>query len=497
MPILIEESKASHMDFDYLMLNGRCIDPETGLNDIRHVAIKEGSIAAILTDKEYQSTAPKAIVIDCNGLVISPGFIDLHSHGAGYATSAKMQAMDGCTFHGELEFGASDVAKWYANREADEDGQIIHYGCTASHPGNRIAVMTGEEHGTDTHLNDPLENVCYCASHDTHHTVASPDQVRKITQRLEKGLREGALGLGLGIQYTDAADNEEVYRIFKLGARLGAPLFIHMRGTFHQLSDFHEMFADSAASSASLHICHINSSTVGLNLPLILEMLDDLTTRGVDITTEAYPYTAGMTALESSIFSKGWDTRMDSSPDQLEWIETGERLTWKTFEEKRKEGGLVAIHNIDPDALDLAIANKHVLIGSDAIPYTKDGKSHPRSAGCFSRVLGRYVRERNFLTLAEAIRKMTLGPALRLEKFAPSFKKKGRLQLGADADITVFDPNTIIDNATFLEPMLPSTGVKYLFVSGIAVIKNGKLTEARPGKGYRSELRKSHVHSSL
>jgi len=478
------------MVFDILLVNGRCIDPETGLNDIRHVGIENGRIIAILTDDELQANQDKTTVVDCSGQVVAPGFIDLHAHGSGYVSSAKLQVLDGCTFHGELEFGVSDVAAWYADREAEGD-QIIHYGCTVSHPSCRIAVMTGEENKAC--IDDPFMNICYCAENDSHHVTANPNQVQLIVERLARGLREGALGLGLGIQYTDAADNEEIYRIFKLGAKFRSPLFIHNRGTFQQLSDFHEVFADTAASGAPLHICHVNSSSVGLNLPLILEMLDDLTNRGVDITTEAYSYTAGMTALESSVFSEGWEKRIKCGPEQLEWIETGERLTKKTFVERRKQGGLVAMHCIEPELLDIAIANKHVLIASDAIPY-KDGKGHPRSAGCFCRVLGRFVRERNIITLGEAIRKMSLGPAKRLEKFAPRFKKKGRLQVGADADIIVFDPQTVKDNATFKEPMRPSTGVIHVFVDGVAVVKDGKLTGTRPGKGIRSGFK---TNSSL
>jgi dihydroorotase len=215
-------------------------------------------------------------------------------------------------------------------------------------------------------------------------------------------------------------------------------------------------------------------------------MIEDLNKRGIDVTTEAYPYTAGMTRLDSGVFEPGWDKRLRIGPGDLEWIDTGERLTWENFESKRAEGGLVAVHAVSPDVVDLVIGHERVMIASDSIPYTPDGKSHPRSAGTFSRVLGQYVRDRSILTLPLAIKKMTLMPAQRLEGVAPVFKRKGRLQVGCDADIVVFDPATITDNATFAQPMVASTGVKELLVGGVRVISEGALTGARPGKACKS-----------
>lgn len=522
---------------DILLRNGQCIDPETGLDRICNVGIREGRIEYVVDPTsgaaaECQTSAHHEI--DCTGLTITPGFIDLHSHGAGYVPSAKLQALDGCTFHGEFEFGVCDVEKWYADRLGS---QIIHYAASAGHIPNRIAVLSSriadsppvfETSGNDilhpaetsgkdilhqqvkrrrrhlrekeysrhelaaphkSHSKDPhLLSTCFCTAHKTHHLPTTSAEVELITTQLENGLKNGACGLGLGIAYTSAADHEEIYRIFKLGARWKVPLFIHSRGTMEDLTDFHEMFANSAASGAPLHICHLNSSAAPLNMPLILEMISDLNKRGVDVTTEAYPYTAGMTRLDSGVFEPGWQDRLKISPEDIEWIETGERLTEDTFATRRQQGGLVAVHSISEQIVQLCLTDPRVMIASDAIPYTPDGKGHPRSAGCFCRVLGVYVRERAVLSLIEAIKKMTLLPAKRLEASCPAFKKKGRLQQGMDADICIFNAATVTDNATFANPMLPSSGVRELIVDGKLVVHNGVLQEgSTPGRGYRAE----------
>jgi N-acyl-D-aspartate/D-glutamate deacylase len=139
-----------------------------------------------------------------------------------------------------------------------------------------------------------------------------------------------------------------------------------------------------------------------------------------------------------------------------------------------------------------AIANPLTIIISDGNRY------HPREAGTYSRVLGKYVREEQALTLMEALRKMTIMPALRLEQRAPMMKKKGRIAIGADADITIFDPGRIIDRATIEAPARPSEGVVYVLVNGIVVVKDGKLqVGSLPGRAIRAEVRDSAINARL
>ncbi|HEY6373813.1 MAG TPA: amidohydrolase family protein, partial [Candidatus Sulfotelmatobacter sp.] len=233
-----------------------------------------------------------------------------------------------------------------------------------------------------------------------------------------------------------------------------------------------------------LHVVHITS--MGLKFtPQLISMVEGAQRHGIDVTTECYPYTAGSTALQSVIFDPGWQESMGITYKDVQWADTGERLTAETFEKYRKQGGIVVIHSIPEEAARTAVANPIVMIASDGMRIT-GSKVHPRGQGTFSRVLGHYVREEKALDLMTALRKMTLMPAQRLEKRAPVFKNKGRIRIGADADITIFDPERIIDKATYKEPLEYSQGIQFVFVNGVAVVKDGQLVGGvYPGRAAR------------
>jgi dihydroorotase len=228
-------------------------------------------------------------------------------------------------------------------------------------------------------------------------------------------------------------------------------------------------------------VVHITSTELR-ETPLALEMLRGARQHGLDFTTEAYPYTAGMTDLGSAIFSEGWQQRQGGiGYGDLEWAATGERLNAESFARYRKQGGMVAIHAIPEEVARMAVAAPDVMIASDGI--LENGKGHPRAAGTYARVLGKYVREGHALSLMDALRKMSLMPANRL-----SLPDKGRIQEGADADITVFSPERVTDRATFEKPAQYSEGIPYVMVNGVLVVKNGELqTGANPGQAVRRQ----------
>jgi Amidohydrolase family len=225
----------------------------------------------------------------------------------------------------------------------------------------------------------------------------------------------------------------------------------------------------------------VHITSMGLKeTPLLLKMIQGARAQGLDITTEAYPYTAGMTDLGSAIFDTGWQERQGGIGfGDLQWAATGERLTAESFARYRKQGGMVAIHSIPEEMVRVAMGNPLVMIASDGI--LNEGKGHPRAAGTFARVLGRYVREEKALTLMDALRKMTLLPADRV-----GLKDKGRLAVGADADVTVFDAAHIKDMATFDKPAQYSEGIGYVVVNGVVVVDGGELvTGVAPGRGVK------------
>jgi dihydroorotase len=218
--------------------------------------------------------------------------------------------------------------------------------------------------------------------------------------------------------------------------------------------------------------------------PKMLKMISEARSQGLDISVECYPYTATQTYIESAIYDGDWRGSWGIDYTDLQWIATGERLTEESFTKYRKVGGMVIAHSIPEEIVRSTIANPDVIIASDGT--LTGGKGHPRGAGSFARLLGKYVREEKLISLSEGLRKITIMPAQRLEKIAPAFKNKGRICVGADADITIFDPDKIIDQATYEEPSRYSIGIHYVLVNGVIVVKEGTLVEnIFPGKGVR------------
>jgi len=263
--------------------------------------------------------------------------------------------------------------------------------------------------------------------------------------------------------------------------------FLHLRyGSAVEpdaIDSVQEAIADAAATGAAVHIVHI-TSIASRQTGACLRLIQGARDRGIRVTTEAYPYTASQTRIESAIFRDGWQERAEIGYDGLQWVATGERLTAESFARYRKQGGSVIMHKIPEETVRAALASSLVMIASDG--GLTEGKGHPRSAGSFARVLGLYVREQRVMPLPEAIRKMSYMPAQVLEDYVPAMRKKGRIKAGADADIAVFDPARVKDKATFENPAQYSEGMEHILVNGVFVLKNGALvTGVLPGKPVR------------
>jgi N-acyl-D-aspartate/D-glutamate deacylase len=318
--------------------------------------------------------------------------------------------------------------------------------------------------------------------------VATADEVRQVADLIKKGLDEGALGIGFGINYVPTTTRKEVFDLFALAAERGVANYVHMRNAGSvepgsALGPLQEVLADAAGTGASLHVVHITSSCLR-QTTMCLQMIEGAARRGIDVTTEAYPYTATQTRLESAIYNDGWQEAFGITYKDLQWVATGERLTAETFARYRKEGGSVIGHSIPEEISRMAAANPRVMVASDG--RVENGKGHPRGVGTFARVLGLYVREQKALSLMDAIRKMSLLPAQRLEKAVPAMQLKGRIKVGADADLVIFNPATVIDRATFENPAQYSEGIQHVLVGGVFVVRDEKIVEGvTPGKAIR------------
>ena len=454
--------------YDVVVANGRVMDPESRLDAIRHIGIRGGKIAAVSATPLTGRT-----VLDATGKVVAPGFIDLHAHGQTNEAN-EYQARDGVTTALELEVGVPSVGAFLKNREGKA---ILNYGATSSHGAMRTMSMKKFAAKTED-KKDSIERWRDLNQIGRYESITDPEEYTQLGALLERGLREGALGIGMAHQYYPGASREEIFRVFQMAERWKVPIFTHVREMGPDAMQ--EVIANAAATGVALHIVHVNSMSGG-ELPLVLDIIESARKRGIDITTEAYPYTAASTFLESTIFDGDWQKRLGISYGDLQWQNTAERLTAESFERYRKQGGVVIMHFMKPEWIRRAKASPFVMVASDGMPYAPG--AHPRSAGTFSRVLGLYVREEQVLPLMDALAKMTILPAKRLEPIAPAMRDKGRIRVGADADVTVFDPATVRDKATFEKGLAFSTGIEHVLVNGVAVVRGGEsVKNAFPGR---------------
>jgi N-acyl-D-aspartate/D-glutamate deacylase len=470
---LATRAQPSH---DLVLTGGRVMDPATGLDAVRNIGISGGKIAAISTGPLTGKTT-----LNVAGHVVAPGFIDLHAHGQ-TTSDLELKARDGVTTALDVEVGAYPVAEWYRGMAGQSP---IHYGVTVSHLGARFAAFhPGLELG-----HWPVNRAVVAALGATPagaNRVAGAPELAAMKAALHRGLDEGALGVGFGINYTPAAEPAEIEAMFRVAAERRATAFVHTRA--FGIAAIREAIATAKATGAALHLVHIGSSSIG-DMPEVLPLLDASRAAGLDLTTEVYPYTAASTMLESAMFNPGWQANLKIDYGDLAWAATGERLNRESFERYRKQGGWVILHMMKDANVERAIAHPGVMIASDGVPFV-DGKGHPRGAGTFARVLGLYAREKKILSLMDALAKMTILPARRLEQQAPAMRAKGRIAVGADADLTVFDPRKVIDRATFEQPTTPSGGIPHVIVNGAFVVRDGELVPgSRPGQPVRARTK--------
>jgi hypothetical protein len=264
-----------------------------------------------------------------------------------------------------------------------------------------------------------------------------------------------------------------------------APIFIHIRrGIDGDPAGLHEVIDLAREYGAPIHICHITHNAIS-NLEYFLDTVANAREAGVDISTEVLPYNAGSALISSAVFSRDWQTIFNITYGDVEWAATGERFDkamWEDYHENRPDGQVIH-HYLKEAWTRRAVREPGVIVVSDLLPMeTREKKVAPHN-GAFSKVLARYVREEQVLDLNTALGKMTLLPALRLQAYAPAFSRKGRIQEKMDADITIFDPEAIRDNATYQDPYREATGIVHVIVNGEAVISDGAQVDGSyPGR---------------
>lgn len=486
--------------YDIVIINGRVIDPETKLNAIRNVGIHNGKIVEVT-----QKIITGKKIIDAKGLVVAPGFIDLHAHGQ-TVLADRMQAFDGVTTALELESGILPIADWYNTQ--NKAGRVLNYGASAAWTFSRISVMEGLKTQADLlwfqkafalnkWVNDPT----------------TPEQVQQIIAQIEQGIKEGSIGIGINAGYAPGGGYKELLAVHALAAKYKVATFTHISGDYPNdpksaAESIAQIVSYSAATGSQDHICHLNSSSLH-DVNTTKQIVLGAQKRGLPITVEAYTYGASSTTIGAALFTAEAREKKNISASQIEL--NGKPLTEDEFQKIRKDapGSVIVFRFLnmpkEEPVLDESVLFPGGAIASDAMPWvdkntgapvnetewpiSQNAFAHPRSAGTYTRLLAHWVRERKVLTLSEAIAKSSLYPARILEKSVPQMKHKGRLQKGMDADIIIFDPATVQDKATFTEPAQTSVGMKYVLVNGIPIIINGALDiNARPGTAIRRAI---------
>ena len=496
-----------NQEFDVVILNGRVMDPETNFDGIRNVGVKDGKIA-IITESDIKGKE----TINAEGHVVAPGFIDTHQHATD-PFSRKVNLRDGLTTQMDFEAGAGDIAKWYADHEGKTQA---NYGMVVLATLARLTVLDGPEiaaQGND--MGGLFSHVVGAAAMKAQKegrkpgwtaTLPNKEEMTQIMAYVDEGLRQGALGVGVPVGYmTTGVTQYELYKYQELAAKYGRVTNAHVRfagvrpPTEGQLG-IQEMLANAMVLNAPFLASHLNSN---MDWEYTIPMVNDAREkRGAKVWGEVYPYAAGGTIASTDILTESSMAQMNITYSDVANLD-GTRWDKAMYEDVRKNdpGRSILIYNNPPEAIAKWMAQPGVVVVSDGMaiqdknleyypwdsPY--EGKSvHPRSAGTRAKVL-RMVREDKNMSLMEAISKMSYLHAKYLDELGgiPMFKTKGRIQEGMDADIVVFDPETVKDNSTYEVGMgaIPSTGIPYVLVNGVIVVKDSEVLKVFPGKPIR------------
>jgi hypothetical protein len=472
----------SNTEYDIVLTGGRVIDPETKLDAIRNVGIINNRIAQISSERLKGKEE-----INVTNLVVAPGFIDMHVHGRSNKEQ-EYQLHDGITTALELEWGTEYLKEWYETRKSKA---LINYGASVCWPFERFKAIGKYKSEAEELLQITLKGESgfeslYNAINPTLTVPITQEEMNKTLANIKSSLEDGGIGIGAPIGYLPKSNPEELFQVYKLAGELNTLVYSHVRD--RGIEYIQEAILDAVFTKAPLHIVHINSTSLG-QIQFAVDLVNSAKNNGYNISTEVYPYTASSTLIQSAIFNEGWQEKIGVTYGDVQWVATGERLNKESFDKYRKTGGAVILHMMKPEWISTGVAAPNVIIASDGMAYSPN--AHPRTAGTFCRVLGKYVREDKVIDLNTAIEKMTLLPAKRLEGTAPLMRFKGRIQIGADADITVFNPNTVTDKATFEKGLAFSEGIEYVIVNGKLVLRKGKtVTNVFAGQAIYGKLKK-------
>jgi N-acyl-D-aspartate/D-glutamate deacylase len=488
-----------------LIIGGRVVDPRNGINDVLTVGITDGRIVHIGAEP-----IPAERSIDAEGLIVSPGFIDLHSH-AQNRIGHLLQAHDGVTTSLELECGATPLL--HSLEAAEREGRSLNFGYSASWLLARMIVMEDMGPSEVAKLPTlPLDSFGALQASQNWQKPADADQVDAIVELVADQLNDGAIGIGVLLGYAPAVDESELQTLAEMAVRRNAPLFVHVRyganvadhAAYESVKELVEL---SERTGVQIHICHLASSNAGGGHEPS-RLLQAAIERGLPITTESYPFEFASTVIGADFLSPQILEASGTPASTITYLPKNEKVSsYSRLAELRAQdpGGLCLIQYYGPDRpagvdeLISTLSFPDAAFASDAMPLTAvkgpdappcfptslpvpaDFAVHPRSSSCFIRALTWLHRDTGLMSLDEVISRSSVIPARILASAAPIFESKGHLGVGADADIVIFDLATA-EPRTEPVPVGTAQGVVHLFINGEQLIEHGRSHAMAPGR---------------
>jgi N-acyl-D-aspartate/D-glutamate deacylase len=445
--------------YDVVIKNGIVVDPETETMMFGYNVGIIGDEIAKITKEEINGVKE----IDATHKIVSPGFIDMLSFNPNLM-AAKFKIGDGVTTNLSMHGGTADFDNFFS--------QYTRYPTLVNVGGSLYAIRLRYEQGLG------------------NHGTPTQAQIDKMVKRAREEIEKGALAVSFSPEYYPGTTSEEIKAIMKVAKEYGIPTHFHGRysaitGKFTSIDTVKEVLGYVRELDAPVHFMHLHSTGGTGAMDEAIAMIEQARAEGYQVTYDIYAYDSWATNIAFERMSGDWQTRFGITYSDIQVAGTTERLTEETFKEMRQKGGIIIVHAMDEEEVIQAMKVPHSMIGSDSIIDIV--KEHPRGAGNFARFLGRYVRDKDIVPFMLGLQKVTYLNAKHLEGFTPSMQTRGRINVGATADITIFDYNEIIDTATPENPASYSAGIDYVLVSGKIIkdhdtiydnIRNGQIIKA-------------------
>ena len=450
-----------------LLCNGRVIDPSQMIDSRLDVLVQDGKILSLVMPGSCPTEwADK--VIDASGMIVCPGFIDIHMHGDPIGADGKIEP---CIFPAMLKMGVTSVLAGNCGtnkahpavylEQVDRDGCAVNVAMLAGHTYFRSAAGVTDKYRT-----------------------ASEEEIRHMQYLIEEALDAGCMGISFGLRYVPGTTTEEFLQVASLAAKDRRLVSAHVRDDAANVFAAVEEFARAGKMyDLPLEVSHIGSMGGFGQMEQLLQQIDTYRAAGMDISADCYPYDAFCTGIGESTYDDGWLERYHCDYSTVEMCEgkyKGQRCTKEIFEEMRRDAphALTVCYVMRAEDVDLAYSHPAVCIGSDGT--LNQGQGHPRAAGAFPRFLSVYVREKKLVSLYDAVRRMTTMAAQHI-----GMPNKGTLRPGSDADIVVLDPETVKERSTFAQPMLEPVGIRRVLIAGNTALKDGQIVDGTLGRALR------------